>query len=182
MPGGSKEPDVIKYPVTGGTTLGRGAFAQIASGLLTKPAGAIGTGIPASNNVGMCNADSTATYFSGIGGSAAELTASAANSQLFGSTTATTALQAGVDFLGIPVTMAHNGQQFEVSLNQAFAQASIGVQVGLALDAGTGFYIADTTATNKVATIVGQVDGPNKGTTGDIGKRVIIEFLSTVVI
>lgn len=183
MPGGFKEPDIAKYPITGGTTFNRGAFLTIASGLLTKPAGAVGTGIPTTGIVGLSNIDSTALYFAGIGGSAAEATPAAANTQLFGYTTATTALQPGLDFQGCPTTLAHNGQQYEVSLAQAFAQNQIGVagNVGVALDAASGYYIADTSATNKVATIVGEVDGPGKGTIGDFGKRVIIVFLPTVL-
>ena len=181
MPGGFKEPDIAKYPITGGTTFNRGAFLTIASGLLTKPAGAVGTGIPTTGIVGLSNIDSTALYFSGIGGSAAEATPAAANTQLFGYTTATTALQPGLDFQGCPMSLAHNGQQFEVSLAQAFAQASIGASIGVALDASTGYYIADTSASNKVATIIGEVDGPGKGTIGDFGKRVLIAFLATVL-
>ena len=181
MPGGFKEPDIAKYPITGGTTFNRGAFLTIAAGLLTKPAGAVGTGIPTTGIVGLSNIDSTAFYFSGIGGSTAEATPAAANTQLFGYTTATTALQPGLDFQGCPMSLAHNGQQFEVSLAQAFAQASIGASIGVALDASTGYYIADTSATNKVATIIGEVDGPGKGTIGDFGKRVLIAFLATVL-
>jgi len=181
MPGGFKEPDIAKYPITAANTIKRGEFTTIASGQLLHPVGAVGTGIPTTGIVGLANADGSALYFSGIGGSTAVASPYAANTQLFGYTTATTALQPGLDFLGLPITLAHNGQQFEVSLSQAFAQASLGVQVGIALDAASGYYIADTSATNKVATIIGEVDGPGKGTIGDTGKRVLVQFIATTL-
>lgn len=177
MSGGFKEPDILKYPITTANTIKRGEFCTIASGQLLHPVGAVGTGIPATGIVGLANADGSALYFAGIGGSTAVASPYAANTQLFGWTTATTALQPGLDFLGLPVSLAHNGQQFELSLSQAFAQTTIGAQVGVALDAASGYYIADTSATNKVAIVVGEVDGPGKGTIGDIGKRVIIAFI-----
>jgi len=55
-------------------------------------------------------------------------------------------------------------------------QADIGTAVGLAIDGGTGFYLADPTASNKVAVIDSKVEGPGKGGEGDLGGRVRVVF------
>jgi hypothetical protein len=64
-------------------------------------------------------------------------------------------------------------------------QAALGTRVGLAIDPTTGFYVADPTAANKVATITAK---PNSvytltptaltgvGNVGDLGARVDIVF------
>ena len=183
MPGGFKEPDVQPFAATPAAGIKRGDIVTIAAGLLTRPTGAVGTGIATSGIVGLTEMDQTAIYYVGIGGSAAIATPSAANSALFGATTAGTALQPGLEFQGTKVVLAHNGQQFEFSLNSAvtWATSLIGTQVGIALDGTSNLYIADTTATNKVGVIVGEVDGPNKGAVGDTGKRIIVALLASVL-
>lgn len=72
-------------------------------------------------------------------------------------------------------------------------QATIGTQVGLALDSTSGFYYADPTASNKVATVVQKAEGPTStltgasnstigyGGVGDLGARVFIKFLATAL-
>lgn len=78
--------------------------------------------------------------------------------------------------------------EFEVSLVQAWDPGLIGQLVGLTLDTATNFFVADTTAANKIASIVTGVDGPTNyvagtingyGGPGDTGKRVAIKFLTT---
>ena len=55
-------------------------------------------------------------------------------------------------------------------------QANLGTAVGLAIDGTTGYFVADPTATNKVAVINSKPTGPLKGTNGDLGARVFIVF------
>lgn len=95
--------------------------------------------------------------------------------------------------LGAPVTV-------EISLTATTGwqtggaqQAFIGTRVGLAVDGVTGYYLADPTASNKVATIAGKPFGPNvtftgtgtptnsKGNPGDLGARVYIAFDATAL-
>lgn len=77
----------------------------------------------------------------------------------------------------------HNGNQFEFSLatTVALADTLVGSQVGLVKDA-SGIYCVDTAGTNKVATIVQIVRGPNNGVVGtDNGGRVIVDFIASTL-
>ena len=69
-------------------------------------------------------------------------------------------------------------------------QANIGTRVGLAIDGPTGFYVADPTATNKVATVTGKPNNvftltptglTGAGNVGDLGARVTIVFDDSVL-
>jgi len=63
-------------------------------------------------------------------------------------------------------------------------QANLGTRIGLAIDAGTGFYVADPTASNKIGTVTGKPElpgpggpfGASPGTNGDTGARVLVVF------
>jgi hypothetical protein len=57
-------------------------------------------------------------------------------------------------------------------------QANIGTAVGLNIDSTTGFFYADDQESNKVATIVGKIIGPQAlfGTVGDLAARVYVSF------
>jgi hypothetical protein len=69
--------------------------------------------------------------------------------------------------------------QFEISLLQAWDPGYVGQFVGLLIDSASNFFVADMTQSNKVAQIVGTVDGPGRGVAGDVYKRVAIKVLDT---
>jgi hypothetical protein len=62
-------------------------------------------------------------------------------------------------------------------------QANLGTLVGLAIDATTGYYLADPTASNLIGRIFAKPFAPNgpfgggSGFAGDLGARVLVEFL-----
>ncbi len=63
-------------------------------------------------------------------------------------------------------------------------QAHLGTPVGIAIDGTTGFYVADPTASNIVATISDKINGPFAvpgGDVGNLGTRILIEFLPAVL-
>lgn len=175
-----QEPDMRWYPGNTGAGIKRSHFVAISGGLLNIPSGVIGTGMATSAFVGMALADQTASYFLATGGATSIATPSAANSGIVGYSTASTALQPGTTFSGIPVALAHFGQQYVVSLQSGYVWSTtgVGLTVGIYLETVSGVCIADNTATNKCATIVDSFDGPGNGAVGDTGKRVIIEFNS----
>lgn len=90
--------------------------------------------------------------------------------------------------LGSPVTVEISLTATTGWVSGGAQQAVIGTRVGLAVDGTTGYYLADPTASNKVATINGKPFGPNvtftgngtptnsKGNVGDLGARVDIVF------
>ena len=175
----NNEPDVLPFPCASGLGITRGNIVTLASGTLSKPTGAIGTGIAASNILGMTEMDQTAIYTN----ASVPATPAASNLNLFGTTLQGTVLQPGLEFAGVKVILGHNGQQFEMSLQSGvtWATSLLGSAAGIVYDTTSGFYIVDTTATNVVGNIVGTVDGPNKGAVGDTGKRVLFQFKSTVL-
>jgi hypothetical protein len=69
-----------------------------------------------------------------------------------------------------------------INLTNGWDPGLIQQQVGLNIDPGSGFFVADPTQTNKVATIVGTVDGPNWGGPGDVNKRILIKFLPAAIV
>lgn len=63
-------------------------------------------------------------------------------------------------------------------------QANVGTSIGLAIDGTTGFYVADPTASNLVAEIIGKVNGPFTMPGNDVGNlavRVIVRFFPSVL-
>ena len=90
--------------------------------------------------------------------------------------------------LGAPIIVEINLTATTGWVSGGTQQANIGTAVGLAIDPGTGFYLADPTASNTVAVIVGKPQGvpaglggagvpfPSKGGVGDTGARVYIAF------
>jgi hypothetical protein len=67
--------------------------------------------------------------------------------------------------------------QFEIALKQAWDPGYAGLLGGLALDATSGYFIFDLTASNQIAQLVESVDGPGYGVAGDVNKRVAIKIL-----
>jgi hypothetical protein len=118
----NNEPDVEPYlPGVGNMPRGLFVLLTVATGLitpLTTANAAAGTGFPTatagvSGLLGMTEMDSDATY---ANPGAVPTTAFAANALLFGTTLQGTQLQPGLEFKGTKVVLAHNGQQFEMSL------------------------------------------------------------------
>lgn len=96
--------------------------------------------------------------------------------------------------LGPPIIVEINLTSTTGWVTGGVQQADIGTQVGLAVDGATGYYLADPTASNKVAVITGKPQGvpdnegpPNaqgatsKGFAGDTGARVYISFFSNAL-
>jgi len=138
-----------------------------AAGAATNVAGAL---------LGIANADSNATFFSGAGGAQ-----SVGNTSLFGATQSFPPLDS-LGALAIPTTKLQNCL-FEFSLVQPFFPALNGTQVGLTLDATTGFYVVDTSQSNKVAVITELSQGPAPfyPTIGDVGARVKVSFIASAL-
>jgi hypothetical protein len=95
--------------------------------------------------------------------------------------------------LGAPIIVEINLTATTGWVTGGTQQANIGTQVGLAIDGTTGFFLADPTASNKVAVITGKPQGvpaglggagvpfPSKGGVGDTGARVYVSFISTTL-
>jgi hypothetical protein len=129
--------------------------------------------------IGLADSMSDETYFDGIGGS---FTAGRASSRL-GATNSVAPLTPTEAPMLYVVGLGF-GQLVEMNLNQntAWSPMLLNTQVGLTLDATTGFFTVDPTQSNKVAVIVDQRPGvyigpTASGSSGDIGTRVIVEFL-----
>jgi hypothetical protein len=78
--------------------------------------------------------------------------------------------------------IAARSMDFEISFVQPWDPGYVfAQQVGLLIDPASGLFVADASQANKVANIVGSVDGPGRGGPGDTGKRVVIRFLLPAV-
>lgn len=128
---------------------------------------------------GLAVNSSLATYYSGTGGSFA-----VNEHSLFGATTSQPPMNPAEVYMGYVIKLFPY-LPVEISLvnSVAWSQLLVGTQVGLTLDATTGWFVADPTQSNKVATIVQSADGDFRtlGQTGDYGKRVLINFLTSAV-
>ena len=151
---------------------------QGVNGAATNAAGASGASI-----VGIAENDSNEIFFSGTGGSIG-----VGNQSLLGATQSLPPLLPLEVPLAYVASAAGAGAVFEFSLRQtiAWSPTLVGTQVGLYLDATSGFYVMDTAQSNKVAYIKQSADGAPinsvTGTVGDYGKRVQIIFLPSVTI
>jgi len=120
------------------------------------------------NIVGLAQDDSNALYFSGVGGSGA-----IGNQSLFGATMTQQPLTGNDAFLNLVVKL--QVQVIEISLVQAWNPMLAGGAVaGLLLDPTTGFFVADTSQSNKIFNIIGLAAGPSsvQGGVGLTGSRV----------
>jgi hypothetical protein len=128
---------------------------------------------------GLAVNSSLATYYSGTGGSFA-----VNEHSLFGATTSQPPMNPAEVYMGYVIKLFPY-LPVEISLinTVAWSQMLVGTQVGLTLDAATGWFVADPTQSNKVATIVQSSDGDFRtlGQAGDYGKRVLINFLQSAV-
>ena len=127
--------------------------------------------------VGVADHDYNATYGGGSGGQGTGITPFGRpkwNQNVFGPTEQ-------YPMIATEPANAHiiaANSQFEICLKQAFDPGQIGLLCGLALDATSGYFIADLTASNQIAQIVDEVDGPGFGGPGDVNKRIAIKVLS----
>src|SRR5271166_4498872 len=168
--GGENEPNIVTVNIAAisGTFL-RGDFLVYNGTNVLKAA----TNPTIATVLGMSAFGSLDFYFAGVGGAAAVNDAA-----LFGATVSSTALMPAD--ANLPRVLATFGQfPFEMSLIQAWAPSTqVGpAKAGLTLDA-SGYFVADTTQSNKILNIIGSVDGPGKGVVGDTYKRVIVSFIS----
>jgi hypothetical protein len=162
------------------TTTALGSAFTVANPL-TNSTGIAGAATNASGSlVGIAENDSNEIFFSGTGGSIM-----VGNQSLLGATNSLPPL------LPLEVPLAYvckliDNAIFEFSLRQtiAWSPTLVNAQVGLYLDATSGFYTVDTAQSNKVAYIIGPADGVQSvvGTTGDYGKRVQVIFLNSATL
>jgi hypothetical protein len=166
-----------------GTALGS---TFTAANPLTNYAGAARGATNLSGNIlGMAICASNENYFDGYGGS---FTAGNPGSRL-GATNTIAPLTPTEAPLGYVVTLGA-GTTLEMSLNAntgGWSPLLNGTQFGLTLDATTGWFTADTTQSNKVGYIVAQRPGvyigpTQSGNPGDVGARVIVQFLASALL
>ncbi|MDE2097360.1 MAG: hypothetical protein KGL39_08965 [Patescibacteria group bacterium] len=185
LPSGNADLDVVSYPVHSACT----ANAIVTLGVTT--AGEID---PASANdssnklLGIIQAASTSVYNSdGDAQSVFGTSPFGTSGQALGpSTGPQTPL---VVYMGPPFVVEINLTQATGWVSGGTYQANIGSTFGLAIDATTGFYLADVNASNKVGVIVEKVIGATTqivtaqaeqpvgpGGVGDLGARVRVTF------
>lgn len=128
---------------------------------------------------GMAINDSNENFYAGPGGST-----NVGSQSLMGSTNSLpplTPLEPPLDYV-----LKLNACWIEMNLRQTipYYPSLIGTQVGLYLDATSGWFVADTSQSNKVATIVQQAAGvPGvQGSYGDLGARVVVQFIASTLL
>ena len=127
--------------------------------------------------VGVADHDYNATYGGGPGGQGSGITPFGRprwNQTVFGATEAYPMISTSRPTRDIIAATV----QFEIALKQAWDPGYAGLLCGLGLDSGSGYFIADLTATNPILQLVEPVDGPGYGGPGDINKRVSVKVLS----
>jgi len=130
------------------------------------------------NIAGMAINSSAAVYYSGPGGSF-----SVNEQSPLGATNSYPPLEPAEIFM-IPVIKLSYGTTLEMSLRQPLYQPVFGnATAGLYLDPITGFWVADTSQSNKVLNILQASPGvPSiQGNVGDIGARVRVQFNAGVL-
>jgi hypothetical protein len=169
----NQNPQIGSLPVTSAQTINLGDPLILGSGTVessgSNPSGAL---------IGLALHDSGAFFAGGAAGSTVSK-----YSTPFGAFTSGFNLP---ETSNMHFVYFNNGNQFEFSLKSStsLAQTLVGTEVGLQKDGTTGYYYVDTGASNKVATIVEIVQGPETfyGTIGtDTGGRVIVEFLPSAL-
>lgn len=176
-------PAVVYYPFTG--TVNRGDFLGLSSGNVSTAA------TNASGNIaGIAMHASTAIWFNALGGST-NTEFPAINSQIFGPSQSGASALITAEPNSIHTTKATGNQVFEMSLSNSTGwvtggsqQVNFGSTGGLnnqsstasAASAANSLFIFDSTQSNKILTISGKPEGPNKGVSGDLAARVYAYF------
>ena len=133
---------------------------------------------PSTGIFGMAVDDSNALFFNGVGGAG-----TIGNQSLFGATMTQQPLTANDAFLNEVYKMQN--QQIEISLLQPWSPALQGAAVaGLTLDPTSGFFIADTSQSNKILNILYANNQPQVfgGGVGITGTRVVCTFTSASLV
>ena len=126
------------------------------------------------NIFGMAVDDSNALFYNQLG--------SVGNSSLFGVTMTQPPLTAADAYNNLVYKL--QSQTLEMSLVQPWNQALVGANMaGILLDPTTGFFVADTSQSNKVLNILQQAVGPQtfQGGVGITGTRIWVQFASGLV-
>jgi hypothetical protein len=106
------------------------------------------------------------------------------NSGRFGVPAAVPGVVAPQDQTNMRYYTLHDFNQLDINLptTVTYPQGGmLGAAIGLSIDSGSGFFVADPSQTNKVGTIVGEVNGPGYGTYGDTAKRVTIQINASAI-
>lgn len=170
-PGGSNAPTCVSF--TASSHVHDSDFVVLSGGTIA-PAGAnVAGGI-----AGIAQHDSNSAYGGTTAGSGPVV---APIQNVFGLSEVGTLLppspgQTIVAALGLPVVVAINLTATTGWQSGGSQQATYATAVGLAIDSTTGYYLADPTASNKVAVVTGKINGPSFGGVGDLGARVLIEM------
>jgi hypothetical protein len=140
---------------------------------VNRAAAAVSSGI-----IGMANVDSDA-YFGGILGATSGGSLNTGKRSLFG---ATQSYGPGWpnDAFALPVTKLQSGF-YVCNLVQPWNNTLLSAAVGFNIDAGSGYFVADTTQT-QAGTIDGLAYQPGGGNVNDIGARVRVKLLAAAVI
>jgi hypothetical protein len=123
--------------------------------------------------IGLAAADSNTPFNSGPGGAT-----TVGNTSLFGATQSYPPLDS-LGAFGVPIVKAQ-GTVFEFSLKQAYYGSLNNTSAGLTLDAASGWFVVDNTA-SACGTILAGIQGPPPffGGIGDFGARVRFSFTTT---
>lgn len=168
LPGNQRTLDSQTLPFTGANAIDD--ILILSSGLLSKAA----TNAAVTTLAGQALKPSTSLY----------ATASPSPATLVGASTVGTVLTPG-----LPLQMEFSpwvaGTFVMLSLVQAVAVATPGLAVGLLLDGTTGYFVADTSQSNKVGNIVRVVDSTPAyipWVITDTGVRVIVQINAATAI
>lgn len=160
LPGSQRTLDSITLPFTGSNAIDD--ILILSSGVLSKAA----TNATVATIAGIALKNSGAIY----------ATAAPGIGTLFGASTVGTVLTPGLP-LQMEISPLVNGIFVQMSLAQAVAATTPGTAVGLLLDGTTGYFVADTSQSNKIGTIVSVVTQPSQPwVITDTGVRVIVQI------
>jgi hypothetical protein len=177
-------------------------FWQVGAGVATAFATVAGVFVAGNTITTTINGHAVVYTVTGLEGSNQAIAAAVAAQLLADPIIAATAVPSapggGVSFLtaviggtvgnAITITTANTGAGTYIASGATFTggtgvDAYIGSLVGLAVDPTTGYYLADPLASNKIGRIFAKPVAPNglfgggAGTVGDLGARVLVEFL-----
>lgn len=168
--GGQRTIDSLTLPFTGTNAVDD--VLVLAAGVLTKAA----TNAAIATLAGLALKNYAALYYSAAGGTGA----------LFGIGTTGTALTPGTP-QQMEVNPWYEGTFVQMSLNQVWnpgVGVGPGTTVGLALDAPTGYFVADSTQANKIGVAVALVvlSSQQGAAVGDTGLRILVQINNTTAL